>query len=59
VDFYRFVAPVSGAYRFSTSTPTGPLNAVLGVYNDLKFTPRVAYARYNFGVNSNTYDDGL
>src|SRR5262245_54368084 len=33
VDYYRFVAPAAGTYRFTTSTPTGPLDTVLGVFD--------------------------
>ena len=44
VDYYRFVAClVSGAYRFSTSTPTGPLDTVLGVFQPTCTGQRLAY----------------
>lgn len=33
IDYYRFVAPASGTYRFSTSTPVGPLDTVVGVFS--------------------------
>src|SRR5262245_2079733 len=32
-DFYRFSAPIAGTYRFSTATPVGPLDTVVGAFN--------------------------
>src|SRR5437773_8502972 len=41
IDYYSFVAPVSGSYRLSATTPTSSVDTVLGVYSAAG--ARVAY----------------
>ena len=41
VDYYSFVAPTAGTYRFAATTPTSNLDPVLGVFNSSG--QRVAY----------------
>src|SRR5688500_12683048 len=33
VDYYTFIAPASGSYRLSATTPTSNVDTVLGVFN--------------------------
>jgi hypothetical protein len=45
VDFYSFIAPVSGSYKFSAWNPNDTLDTVLGVYRatTLSAGSRIAY----------------
>lgn len=50
-DYYGFIAPTSGTYRFAVSTPTSNVDSVLGVFNSAG--QRVAY---NDDISSSNTD---